>query len=317
MSANDPCDMHTHTTNSDGNESYRDLISRAAGLGLKAVAIVDHDVLPLKTIFSPEDEKNVPAEQYAATKGICLFRGVEFSCETQVEDVHIVALGCDWDDPAIVQQISDIEWGKERSYTETVCRLNEKGFSMSMEEILEFAGVTIKEIQKKHIFNFMAAKGYAEDWSKAKLLVRDTPYFSVKREKPDSIKILNMVHEAGGICILAHPYLIDENIVFRGQQISRGEFLERLIGAGLDGIEVRYTYHKTTCKDKRPEQEIWEDVRRIAAGRVFVSGGSDYHGDWKKNVQSPRELGECGLTMEEFLSVDFFRTHYMEIQHFL
>ena len=99
-----------------------------------------------------------------------MFRGVEFSCETQVEDVHIVALECDWDDPAIVQQISDIERGKERSYTETVCRLNEKGFSMSMEEILEFACVTIKEIQKKHILKTLLP--YAPRRSVAETVVK-------------------------------------------------------------------------------------------------------------------------------------------------
>jgi hypothetical protein len=40
---------------------------------------------------------------------------------------------------------------------------------------------------------------------------------------------------------------------------------------------------------------------------VFASAGSDYHNDAKKGVKNPRELGECGLTMEEFLAIPNWR----------
>ena len=99
-----------------------------------------------------------------------------------------------------------------------------------------------------------------------------------------------------------NPYLIDETISWQGAETGRWTLLDSLITAGLDGMEVRYTYDKTICKDKRPREEIWNEVRERIADRVFASGGSDYHNDAKKGAKNPRELGECGLTMEEFLN---------------
>ena len=95
-----------------------------------------------------------------------------------------------------------------------------------------------------------------------------------------------------------------------GVEKTRWEYIRGLIDAGLDGIEIRYTYDKTSCKDKRPREVIWEEVRSLAEGKLFFSGGSDYHADGKKGTKNPREIGECGLTFEEFLSVPALRRLY-------
>lgn len=156
----------------------------------------------------------------------------------------------------------------------------------------------------------MAAKGYVSAWSEAKLLVREDPALNVEREKPGALRIIEAIHRAGGTAILAHPYLIDEQVRFQGERIGRWRLIERLAGAGLDGMEVRYTYDKTTCKDRRPPEAIWAEVRSRMPEGLFVSGGSDYHADYKKGQDNPRDLGECGLTMEEFLSVPVFARLY-------
>ena len=297
------CELHSHTICSDGNDTPYELIENASARGIRVLALTDHDVIPPEEITLPSGEcRNF--EAYAAERGICLLRGIEISCETQVEDVHLVGLGCDWTHPGFAQMTEDIVRSKEDAYAETIRRLNERGYSMTLDEVLTVGDtkIPLAELQKKRIFDVMARKGYTKDWSEAKLLVRDDPYFSVKRKKPAVLDMISLVHKAGGIAIIAHPYLIDEMIQWQGERVERWTLLNALIDAGLDGMEVRYTYDKTICKDKRPREEIWDEVRGRIADRVFASGGSDYHNDAKKGAKNPRELGECGLTMEEFLN---------------
>ena len=298
------CELHSHTVCSDGNDTPYELIENANARGIRVLALTDHDVIPPEQILLPSGEsKNF--EAYAAERGICLLRGIEISCETQIEDVHLIGLGCDWSHPGLVKMAADVVRSKEEAYAETVKRLNERGYSMTLDEVLTVGEkkIPLAELQKKRIFDVMAQKGYAKDWSEAKLMVRDNPYFSVKRKKPAVLDMIALVHAAKGIAILAHPYLIDETIPWNGGNVDRWTLLNALISAGLDGMEVRYTYDKTICKDKRPREQIWLEVRERIAGRVFLSGGSDYHNDAKKGAKNPRELGECGLTMEEFLNI--------------
>ena len=311
MKAPYECDLHSHTVGSDGNDTPYELIENALARGMKVLAVTDHDVLPPAVVTLPDGSEEEICS-YAAREGLCLLRGIEYSCETTVQDVHIVGLGCDWTGPIMAREVNEIALSKARAYEETVRRLNERGYSMDLEELLTMGGtrIDLTELQKKRIFDMMALKGYTPDWKSAKLLVREDPYLSVEREKPAGADIIRAIHQSGGIAILAHPWLIDETVQHDGVEKTRWEYIRGLIDAGLDGIEIRYTYDKTSCKDKRPREVIWEEVRSLAEGKLFFSGGSDYHADGKKGTKNPREIGECGLTFEEFLSVPALRRLY-------
>lgn len=311
MIANYSVDLHSHTYLSDGADSINELIENAVDSGLQVLALTDHDLLPPAEIHLPGGGSD-SVVSWARSKGLCLLCGVEFSCETGLEDVHIIGLGCRWNNPELRAIAAEIAQSKADAYEETVRRLNERGYDFTLDELLNFGGrrVELLSLQKKRIFDFLAAKGFTADWVEAKLLVRDDAYLNVERKKPSAQQVIDTIHQAGGIAILAHPYLIDPIIKINGQNVQRWDYIETLIEKGLDGIEARYTYGKTTCKDKRPAAEIWAEVEKKAAGRLILSAGSDYHADSKKKLHNPRNLGECGLTMEEFLSVPFFKHLY-------
>lgn len=313
VKANYPCDLHSHSTLSDGGDTPYELVENALARGLEVLALTDHDRLPPMSVEMPGGKPPRPLVHWAAGRGLCLLRGVEFSCESGIEDVHIVGLGCHWESPAMEKIESEIAKSKAEAYYETINRLRQRGYEITWEEVLTFNGQTVQpeELQKKRIFDVIAAKGYTKNWSEAKLLVRDDPFLRVPRQKPPAQAIIKAIHTAGGIAILAHPYLIDSEVEYHDEKMPRWAFIERLIAGGLDGIETRYTYNKTTCKDNRSPCQIWQEVIENADGRLLLSAGSDYHADGKKHVENPRELGECGLTMEEFLSVPFFNEmHY-------
>ena len=301
MLANYECDLHGHTNRSDGVDSPKEFIDHAVERGLKVAAITDHDIKP--PVWIDVDGKKVSPVDYARSKGLKLILGIEISCETYVDDTHLVCFGCDWDAPYFEELAQFTADSKINGYKELVEYLNQHNMPLTWQEVLENNGypVTAENVQKKMIFELMARKGYMESWSQAKIFVKNN--IEIKRKKPDAISVIQKIHELGGIVIAAHPYLISEPVEYEGEKISRSQYLDRLIEAGLDGIEARYTYDKTSYGGNLTKQEIYDNIIKDYAGKgLIISGGSDYHNDGKKGVKNPRELGECGLTMEEYQS---------------
>jgi predicted metal-dependent phosphoesterase TrpH len=303
-----PCDLHCHTVRSDGNDTPKELIDNAVAAGMKVIAITDHDVCPPEKLML-EGGQECSCVEYAEKAGLTLVPGYEFSCDKWVDDVHICGYGMDWENPALAEEIEAAKRSKSDAYKELCGILTGKGMPLYWErDILNYTGIDGKssqrkadEVQRKHIFEAMAAKGYASSWSEAKLMVKDDPELNVKRRKIEAKDAIELIHRCGGIAILAHPYLIDEKVKVNGEEeISREEYIERLIQAGLDGIEASYSYDKTSYKGTQPPEEIEQEIRVRYTGRVkFISGGSDYHAGHKKGSKKVRMIGERGLDMDE------------------
>lgn len=292
-----PVDLHSHTNRSDGTDTPAELIEHAAAAGLSVLALTDHDITPPDTIAVPGRKEPVSPVAYARELGLTLIPGIEISCETELEDVHLVCLGCDWKAPYFASLEADMIQSKIDGYGQLLERLTAAGYPVTWEEVLHsgLTPITREQVQKKMIFELLAKKGYTKDWQTAKLMVKSRPEFQVKRRKPDPREVIRQIHAAGGIVILAHPYLItlpDE---------KRSSYIADLIEAGLNGIEARYTYNKTSYGGPYTPEQIESFIRRDYEHVLpIISGGSDYHNDGRKGVANPRNLGEKGLTREEF-----------------
>jgi hypothetical protein len=298
---NYPCDMHCHTLRSDGNDTPLELIENAAAAGMHAVAITDHDIDPPLTVDLPDGRQGKTVE-YAAGLGVVLVLGYEFSCDTLVDDVHICGYRLDWSHGGLQAEVAAAKLSKSRAYEQLCKALTLNGMPVDWEADV-LAGIRQPdEVQRKHVFEAMAARGHAETWSDAKIIVRDDPALNIRRRKIDPLDAIALIKRCGGTAVLAHPYLIDEEVQpSDGQALTRAAYIDRLIDGGLDGIEARYTYDKTSYKGMLTPEQIEAEVRSTYTGRVsFFSGGSDYHAGHKKNAKRPRSLGERGLTIEEF-----------------
>jgi predicted metal-dependent phosphoesterase TrpH len=295
------CDLHCHTLRSDGNDSPEELVKKASDLKMCAIAIVDHDIAPER----PPDIK-----RYAENLGIKLVLGNEFSCDTYVDDVHIIGYELDWKNPLVRKEEVKAKLSKSEAYRDLCCLLSKKGMPVDYEnEILQYMDAEGNlqkrkpdDVQRKHIFELMASKGYFPSWEKAKLAVRDNPGFNIRRKKINPLKAIEIIKLAGGLSVLAHPYLIDENLYSEDINCeNRESYIENLIDAGLDGIESCYTYSKTTYKGSLTDNMIMEIVENNYSQKVrFFTGGSDYHNDAKKGSPNPRQIGEAGITFEQF-----------------
>jgi 3',5'-nucleoside bisphosphate phosphatase len=295
------CDLHCHTLRSDGNDSPEDLVKKAVVLKMCAIAIVDHDIMP---------ERPLGIKRFSENLGLKLVLGCEFSCDSYVDDVHIIGYELDWKNPLVLEEEAKAKHSKSEAYRELCGLLSKNGMSIDYEnEILKYidtAGNLQKrqpeEVQRKHIFELMAAKGYFSSWDKAKLAVRDNPEFNIRRKKINPLKAIETIKQAGGLSVLAHPYLIDENLYSEDIHCNNRErYIENLVGAGLDGIESCYTYSKTTYGGSLPDSRIKEIVENKYRQKVrFFTGGSDYHNDAKKGASNPRQIGEAGISFEQF-----------------
>ncbi len=218
------CDMHCHTVRSDGNDTPEELIEAAVQVGLHAVAITDHDIPPPATIDGEE------AVVYAARRGVRLIPGYEFSCDTLVDDVLICGYGLDWDAPELAEEVAAARRSKSDAYRDLCERLTAAGMPVDWDaDILNYtdpsgnpATRAAGEVQRKHVFEAMEARGHTATWSDAKLLVRDTPELNVPRRKIDPVDAIRLIETCSGVAVLAHPYLIDETIAANDRPATRG-----------------------------------------------------------------------------------------------
>lgn len=306
------CDMHCHTVRSDGNDTPAELIENAVRVGMRVIAITDHDIDPPRTIKNEEGQE-VDIIEYARKKGLELVLGDEFSCDTYVDDVHIIGYNLDWDHSWVKEEVLRAKASKSEAYRELCEVLTAKGMPIDWDkEILEYVDPegnkktrAPDEVQRKHIFEAMANKGYTSTWSEAKLLVRDNPELNVRRRKIDPLAAIKLIKACGGIAVLAHPYLIDEEIIYPdGRQYTRDEYINRLLQAGIEGMEAAYPYSKTSYKGTLTDAEAKAEIKEKYQGKVkFFSGGSDYHNDGKKGVKNPRFIGEGGISYREYKAI--------------
>ena len=270
-------DLHTHTYYSDGRASPAELAERAAALGIKVLAIADHD--------SARGARE--ALPIAEQLGIRLIPAMECTCRwdacrlsPEESDIDVLGYFVDLESSAF-HQVERVALDDFYRRMEVWCRLlSAAGYPLTFQDVLaqnpRYAG-TLQLIQA------VVAKGYCNDNASADRLVR-----SVMKDVPVCGRTIEQaivqIHAAGGVAILAHPSL--RYIRWEGNGLLDAVGLEMLIEMGLDGIEV---FHGAL--DEPTRAHFLALVERFG---LVVTGGSDEHA-WPSGF--PR-LGREPATLE-------------------
>jgi len=249
-------DLHMHSTASDGALAPAQVVAAAAGAGLSAIALTDHDTMA-----------GVPeAEAAAASLGIRIVWGVELSAYEGAREIHLLALHVSR--PALIEsRLAMFRDAREVRARSIVDRLRTLGVELDLEAVLEEAAGGA--IGRPHVARALIRGGHVRDSREAfdRYLAAGRPGF-VPKPRLEAGEAIDIAHSAGALAIWAHP----------GQE-GRRERIEGLIELGLDGIEVRHPSH------------LAEDTSRLAALCDFLglvpSGGSDWHG----SIDGPRTIG--------------------------
>jgi ribonuclease III len=262
-------DLHIHSTASDGSFSPLEILALAQAAGVRAISLTDHDsIAGIKEI--QDNLSQYPVE---------FITGVEISCEPPEEfksigSVHLLGYGFSVYDRRLNQVLKQAVRSREERNPKIIQRLNDLGIDISLAEVTERFGAD--QTGRPHIAKLMTEKGIVKSFKEAfdTYLGKDKPAY-VEKFKISCEQAIQIILDAGGLPVLAHPGLLEFNR-------SRGleAFVELLAGFGLQGIEVFYTDHD-------PEKtQYLKDLARDQ--KLLATGGSDFHGQFNQGVKLGR-----------------------------
>lgn len=246
------CDLHCHTKFSDGSLGIEDIIDQAKRTGIDWLSITDHDTM---ASFSR-------AAILAERAGVKLLRGVELSAwdKERGRKVHILCYAPGKPDRLEGLCLKSCEIRKECS-KEMIAKVMEK-YPITLESILKHTTAS-KSIFKQHIMRALIDYGYALEFYgelDRELFNPEVGSCYVEREYPDVRFVIDLIHTARGVAVMAHPAQYD-NI----------ELLEELAREHkIDGVEIG---HYSADEAYRHELNALADKYEL-----IRTGGSDFHG---------------------------------------
>ena len=251
-------DLHTHSSVSDGTDAPGELVRKALAAGLDVVALTDHDT------FDGFDEAAAEGERL----GLGVVGGMELSCSRLGNSVHVLAYGADPASPALAAELARVRDGRLGRLAGVLRKLAELGVPVSEAEVMAQVGNS-PSVGRPHIADALIAAGHVRDRQEAfDRFLADGGPAHVHRYTIEVDRGIDLVHEAGGLAVIAHPW-------GRGrEQLLPASVLQGLVrDHKLDGLEVDHQDH---------DSDIRRRLRALAENLgLLATGSSDYHGTGK------------------------------------
>lgn len=266
-------DLHTHTTASDGKLTPKELLEYAKKKGLSAVAITDHDQVA----------GAVEAKKYINSVPMELIIGVEINTVWRNREIHMLGYLVDPQNPKLLNQLNKQREMRRARSKKILERLQEMNVFVSSDEVLEeFHIKKISDILLPHIAELMVKKGYVSTKQEAfdRYIGKGKPAY-VLPTALTPIQAIKLIHESGGIAVVAHPGLY--------QDVE----LPDLVDAGLDGIEVYHPDHGAV------EREKYKALAKQY--ELLITGGSDFHGEQDGKMYHGDLGSQAGYLAEDLL----------------
>ncbi|HHW02782.1 MAG TPA: PHP domain-containing protein [Thermoanaerobacterales bacterium] len=263
-------DLHIHTTFSDGRLTPAEVVKISHEMGLRAIAITDHDTV-----------EGIPyaIEESRKYKNIEVIPGIEINTYYSDQEVHILGYFIEYNNVELKKKLSDLlqkRIERTRKITEKLIQL---GINITFEEIKSRAQGP--SIGRPHVARALIDKGYANSIEDAfdKFLNPGRPAY-VPRYKITPFDAVDIIKLSNGIPVLAHPGLL-----------GKKQIINELIDYGIMGIEV---YHK----DHNMEQVKYY-MNIASEKKLLMTGGSDSHGE------TPLLLGTLDIPREFVLELKY------------
>jgi predicted metal-dependent phosphoesterase TrpH len=244
-------DLHLHTQFSDGTFTPEEVVSRASRIGHAALSLTDHDTV--------EGCERMAAACSAVN--IEFITGTELTAEHDDIELHLLAYFIDTQNEKLLTEMARFQMVRQDRIREMVARLNELNIPLQAEAVFTLANC--RAPGRPHVARALVKAGLCPSLDEAfeRYLKKNRPAW-VPKAKMSALESIELVHQAGGLAVMAHPGLNRSDDV-----------IPALVDAGLDGIECFHTKHSTS---------ISEHYLEIADKfKLLVTGGSDCHGKSK------------------------------------
>jgi hypothetical protein len=244
-------DLHLHSTSSDGSLSPAALVAAARSGGLHVIALTDHDTTA-----------GFAEASTAGQDSVHVIAGVEISTTFACDELHVLGYYIDPDHVALREHEEHAVRRRRERMIAMIDRLAGLGVHVSLDDVLAAAGPSSRTIARPHLARALVQRGHAPTIADAfeRWIGNAGPAF-VPVDLLTPTQAIELIHAAGGIAVWAHPLL----------EMFRTE-LARFCAWGIDGIEC----YRPRC----PPSESIELEAATIARRLFVTGGSDWHGTW-------------------------------------
>lgn len=250
-------DLHVHSNYSDGSDLIKDLAKKIEESGIKIFALTDHDT----TLGCDELAKILPED-------IRFIPSIELTCREEGVKCHILGYSCDCNNEKLLNLVAR---GKElrRIKLETRIKYLKDVWSIDLtSDELDWL-YSRGSVVKTHIANILVKRGLAEDNISAMKKYLDgcksgDTRFSVT-------EAIDAIISAGGIPVWAHPLGGEgEEHISPVEFYGQYEILKKL---GIKGLECYYSRYN--------QDEIKFLVDFAEKNELYITGGSDYHGENK------------------------------------
>lgn len=261
-------DLHCHSTYSDGTLTPAELVARAAGRGVKMLALTDHD----------ETAGLAEARSVAAAHGIAFIDGVEISVTWRKHTLHLVGLHIDPAYPPLVAGLQQVRSGRGLRAQKMADELAKIGIGGVLEGAYRHT-TNPNMIGRTHFARHLVESGQCKDVKSvfSRYLAQGKPGY-VPHQWATLADAIGWIRGSGGVAVLAHPGRYRVGRQSMGNKTLRellAEFVE-LGGAALEVVAGSHT----------PAQYA-EFARYAAEFNLSCSCGSDFHGP----DESYRDLG--------------------------
>lgn len=243
-----------HTRASDGRLTAAGVAAAARAAGMAAVAVTDHD-----TVAGVAE-----AWQAGARLGVTVVAGVELSVQVAGRGVHLLGLGIRTGAPALMAHLQGMRAAREERMRLMLARLRGMGVEVPWWQVEREARG--QPLSRPHLARAMVRLGLVGTVQEAfDRYLADEGEVAAPVGRLDLAQGTSLVHEAGGLAVLAHPGAPGRLAV------PLPELLEAAQAAGVDGIEVFHPAHDAPMRRTL--------LAEAAARGWVVTGGSDFHGD--------------------------------------
>ena len=275
-------DLHVHSTKSDGSFTPSELVAYALEKGLSAFALSDHDT-------TEGIEEAVTA---AKGTGLEVIPAIEFSTEYEGKDIHILGLYIDYSGKEFKKYLKDFQESRDLRNHKMCKKLTEHGVPVTYEELSSrFPGAVLT---RAHYAKYMLEKGFVKNMPEAfeRYIGDHAPCF-LPREKVTPMQAVELILHAGGVPVLAHP------VLYHLSDAKLDKLVADLKAAGLAGIEAIYsTYNSAEERQMRHLAQKYD---------LLISGGSDFHGTTKPNLDLGTGYGKLCIPYEILDNIKQYR----------
>ena len=263
-------DLHVHSTISDGTLTPAEVVQKASQIGLRAMALTDHDTV----------SGVAQAKEEATLRHIELISGVELSTMYREKEIHVVGLLVDEADSAFTKKLQEFRKRRDDRNETMLSLLQKEGFHIDMQSLYDAYPDTV--ITRVHIARFLAESGQVKDIRAAfdKYIGNDCRCY-VPRVMMTPMDACELIYAAHGFPVLAHPILYHMN------KDKLCTLISEMKEIGPLGIEAFYSTYM-------PGEEAL--IKKIASENdLLLSGGSDFHGANKPMIQLGTGKGRLAI----------------------